>query len=47
MKTEISLSYSQQTTHDFIMNAKIFCLPVSYKNIKIKIYETVILPAVL
>jgi hypothetical protein len=31
-----------------IIESKIFCLPVSYqKNLKIKIYKTVILPAVL
>jgi hypothetical protein len=31
-----------------IMQSKIFCLPVSYqKNLKIKIYKTVILPIVL
>jgi len=31
-----------------IIKSKIFCLPVSYKkNLKIKIYKTVILPVVL
>jgi hypothetical protein len=30
-----------------IIQSKIFCLPVSYKNLKIKIYKTVILPVVL
>jgi hypothetical protein len=30
-----------------IIQSKIFCLPVSYKNLKIKIYKTVILPLVL
>jgi hypothetical protein len=30
-----------------IIQSKIFCLPVSYKNRKIKIYKTVILPVVL
>jgi hypothetical protein len=29
-----------------IIQSKIFCLPVSYKKLKIKIYETVILPIV-
>jgi hypothetical protein len=30
-----------------IIQSKIFCLPLSYKNLKIKIYKTVILPVVL
>jgi hypothetical protein len=30
-----------------IIQSKIFCLPFSYKNLKIKIYRTVILPIVL
>jgi len=30
-----------------IIQSKIFCLSVSYKKIKIKIYETVLLPVVL
>jgi hypothetical protein len=30
-----------------IIQSKIFCLPVSYKNLKIKMYKTVILPVVL
>jgi hypothetical protein len=30
-----------------IVQSKIFCLPTSYKNLKIKIYRTVILPVVL
>jgi hypothetical protein len=30
-----------------IIQSKIFCLPVSYKKLKIKIYKTVILPVVL
>jgi hypothetical protein len=30
-----------------LMQDKIFCFPVSYKNLKIKIYRTVILPVVL
>jgi hypothetical protein len=30
-----------------IIQSKIFCLPVSYKKLKIKIYKTVILPFVL
>jgi hypothetical protein len=30
-----------------IIKSKIFSLPVSYKNLKIKIYKTVILPFVL
>jgi hypothetical protein len=30
-----------------IIQSKIFCLPVSYKNLKIKIYKTVTLPVVL
>jgi hypothetical protein len=30
-----------------ITQSKFFCLPVSYKKLKIKIYETVILPVVL
>jgi hypothetical protein len=30
-----------------IIQTKIFCLPVSYKNLKMKIYKTVILPIVL
>jgi hypothetical protein len=30
-----------------IIQSKIFCLPISYKNLKIKIYKTVILPVVL
>jgi hypothetical protein len=29
-----------------IIQSKIFCLPVSYKNLKIKIYKTLILPVV-
>jgi hypothetical protein len=30
-----------------IIQSKIFCLPVSYKNLQIKIHKTVILPFVL
>jgi hypothetical protein len=30
-----------------IIQSKIFCLPVSYKKLKIKIYKTVIMPVVL
>jgi hypothetical protein len=30
-----------------IIHSNIFCLPVSYKKLKIKIYKTVILPVVL
>jgi hypothetical protein len=30
-----------------IIKSKIFCLPVSYKKLTIKIYKTVILPVVL
>jgi hypothetical protein len=30
-----------------IIQSKIFCLPVSYKKLKIKIYKPVILPVVL
>jgi hypothetical protein len=30
-----------------IIQSIIFCLPISYKNLKIKIYKTVILPVVL
>jgi hypothetical protein len=30
-----------------IINSKIFCLPISPKNLKIKIYKIVILPFVL
>jgi hypothetical protein len=30
-----------------IIQSEIFCLPLSYKNLKIKIYKTVTLPVVL
>jgi hypothetical protein len=30
-----------------IIQSKIFCLPISYKSLKIKIYKTITLPVVL
>jgi hypothetical protein len=42
-------SYYPVTTREMlaIIHSKIFCLPVSYQNLKIKIYKTVILSEVL